>query len=218
VGWSKKHNTINCPAGHHLYEGRWIHDPKFLDDYTLFYFGKGGDPGGVSKCYSNWIADGVYAQYLVNADRSFVTGLLDELVNNYEAWKRDGNPGDAFQKSRRLDNGLYWQIDSWEGQEFSIGGTGIRPPINSYMYGDAVAIARIAELAGRKELAGQYRAEAEQLRKLVQDQLWDPEAKFFNVMRHENVPTNQYLNAAAENCEPGQRVKVREIFGYVPWS
>ena len=22
VGWSMKHNTINCPAGHHIYEGR----------------------------------------------------------------------------------------------------------------------------------------------------------------------------------------------------
>ena len=24
VGWSKKYNTINCPVGHHLYEGRWM--------------------------------------------------------------------------------------------------------------------------------------------------------------------------------------------------
>src|SRR2546426_2598976 len=32
VGWAGKHNTINCPAGHHLYEGRWIRDPRYLDD------------------------------------------------------------------------------------------------------------------------------------------------------------------------------------------
>lgn len=217
VGWSKKHNTINCPVGHHFYEGRWIRDPQFLDDYTRFYFGKGGDPGGVTKVYSNWLTDGLYARYLVNADKALLTGLLDELVRNHEAWSQDGRPGDPWQKSRRLENGLFWQIDSWEGQEVSIGGTGIRPPINSYMFGNAVAISRIAELAGRKELADQYRAEAEQLRKRVQDQLWDPDAKFFKVLRHEQVPMNQYVNSAAENCGPGKRVKVREIFGYVPW-
>ncbi|MEI7901940.1 MAG: glycosyl hydrolase family 65 protein [bacterium] len=219
VGWSKKHNTINGSAPHHLYEGRWIHDPNFLDDYTRFYFGKaaGSDPGGVSKCYSEWFADAIYARYLVNADKPFVTCLLDALVKNNEAWNRDGAIGDAWQKSRLLENGLFWQIDSWEATEFSIGGTGIRPPINSYMFGNAVAISRIAELADRKELAGKYRAEADQLRKRVQDQLWDPEAKFFNVMRHEKVPTNQYGNSAAEDCAPGKRVKVREIFGYVPW-
>ena len=33
VPWSGKHNTISCPAGHHYYEGRWLHDPQFLDDY-----------------------------------------------------------------------------------------------------------------------------------------------------------------------------------------
>ena len=217
VSWSKKHNTINCPAGHHLYEGRWIRDPRYLDDYTRFYFGKGGDPGGRTKVYSQWLADAICARCLVNADRTFVTGLLADLVENHEAWSRDGAPGDPWQKSRRLDDGLYWQIDSWEGGEVSIGGTGVRPMINSYRYGDALAIAHMAELAGRRELTARFRAEAQQLRTRFQEQLWDPDAKFFKVLRHEKVPTNQYHNPAAENCAPGQRVRVREIFGYVPW-
>jgi len=151
VGWSKKHNTINCPVGHQLYEGRWIRDPKVMTEYAAFHFGKGGDPGGSSKMYSQWITDGIYANYLVTADKPFVTGLLDALIKNHEAWKQ-GNPAlHPWQRSRLLDNGLYWQVDSWEGQEFSIGGTGIRPPMNSYMFGSAVAITKIAELAGRKE-------------------------------------------------------------------
>ena len=217
VSWSKKYNTINCPVGHHFYEGRWIHDPQFLNDYTRFYFGNGGDPGGVSKMYSNWITDAIYARYLVNADKPFITNLLDSLVKNHQAWSSDGKPGNSWQKSRKLDNGLFWQIDSWEGGEFSIGGTGIRPMINSYLYGDAMAISHIAELADRKKLAGQYLNEARQLRKLVQEQLWDPEAKFFKTRRYKNVPTDQYENNAAEKCAPGQLVTVREIFGYVPW-
>lgn len=143
--------------------GSAIRDPQFLDDYSRFYFGKEGDPGGATKSYSNWLTDGLYARYLVNRDKAIVTGLLDELVRNHEAWSRDGRSGAQWQKIRRLDNGLFWQIDSWEGQEHSIGGTGIRPPMNSYMFGSAVALSRIAALADRKELAAHYRAEAGQL-------------------------------------------------------
>ena len=217
VSWSKKHNTINCPAGHHLYEGRWIRDPRYLDDYTRFYFGQGGDPGGRTKVYSQWLTDAVHARYLVNANRAFVMGLLDQLVKNHEDWSRDGAQNDPWQQSRRLDDGLFWQIDSWEGGEVSIGGTGVRPMINSYRYGDALAIARMAALAGRREVADRFQAQADHLRKRFQEQLWDPDAKFFKVLRHEKAPTHQYHNPAAENCAPGQRVKVREIFGYVPW-
>ena len=217
VSWSKKHNTINCAVGHHIYEGRWIHDPQFLDDYSRFYFGKGGDPGGLSKVYSNWIADGIYARYLVNKDKHFLGGLLDSLVKNYEAWSSDGLPGDPWQKSRKLKNGLFWQIDSWEGTEFSIGGTGISPVINSYMFGDALAICNIANQIGNMELAEQYRTKAKNLQQLIQENLWDSEAKFFKLKRDEKVPMNQYNNPAAEKCVPGKLVTVREIFGYVPW-
>jgi hypothetical protein len=217
VSWSKKYNTINGSAPHHIYEGRWIHDPVYMNDYTRFWFRRGGDAGGVSKVYSEWFADAIYARYIVNTDEIFITDLLDDLLKNYEAWSRDGALNNLWQKNRQLDNGLYWQIDSWEATEFSIGGTGIRPPINSYMYGNAMAISRIAELDGRKELSDRYRAEARQLQKLVQENLWDPNAKFFKTRRHEKVPTNQYENDAAEKCEPGKLVTVREIFGFVPW-
>jgi hypothetical protein len=217
VGWSKKHNTINCPVGHHLYEGRWIHDPRYLDDYTRFYFGRGGDPGGVNKSYSNWITDGIYARYLVNHDQAFIISLLDSLVKNHLAWSSDGVPGNLWERSRKLGNDLYWQIDSWEGTEYSIGGTGIRPLINSYMYSNAMAIGHIADLDGRKELASQYRAEARKLQQLVLEKLWDPEAKFFKTRRAETIAADQYRNDAAEQCEPGKLTEVREIFGYVPW-
>ena len=97
VSWSKKYNTINCPVGHHLYEGRWIRDPTVIDDYILFYVGKGGDPGGSSKQYSQWITDAIYARYLVNTDKPFVTGLLDVLIKNHEAWKQGDPTGHPWQ-------------------------------------------------------------------------------------------------------------------------
>ena len=43
VNWSGTHNTISCPAGHHFREGRWIREKKYLDDYAVFWFRKGGD-------------------------------------------------------------------------------------------------------------------------------------------------------------------------------
>ena len=39
VGWAGKFNSIDCAAGHHFYEGRWLRDPLYLDDYTAFWFG-----------------------------------------------------------------------------------------------------------------------------------------------------------------------------------
>ena len=71
--------------------------------------------------------------------------MLPDLIANYEAWEKEHC--DA--------NGLFWQIDDRDGMEVSIGGGGrggYRATINGYMYGDAMAIARIAEL-GRKEVA-----------------------------------------------------------------
>ena len=58
VGWAKKHNTINCPAAHHFYEGRWLRDGRYLDDYAVFWFRKGGD----RRMYSFWAADALHAR------------------------------------------------------------------------------------------------------------------------------------------------------------
>jgi len=168
VPWSAKHNTISCPAGHHFYEGRWLRNPKYLDDYAVFWFRKGGSP----RRYSFWAADAMYARYLVSPNRELITGLLDDLVGNYRAWER----------SRLVSDGMFWQIDDRDGMEVSIGHSGKRATINSYMYGGARAIATIAVMAGRAELAKEYTAKAERIRQLVHDKLWDPEAKFFKTL------------------------------------
>lgn len=187
VDWAGKHNSISCPAGHHFYEGRWLHDPKFLDDYATFWFRRGGEP----RRYSFWAADAVWARYLVNADKSFAKSLLDDLVQNYEAWEKD----------RRQPDGLFWQIDDRDGMEVAIGGTGVRPTINSYMYGDAMAIAHIAELAGRKDIAAKFRADAARIKRLVDERLWDADAQFYKVIpRGKDRPAD-----------------VRELLGYTPW-
>jgi len=188
VGWSGKHNAISCAAGHHFYEGRWLRDPKFLDDYSIYWFRKGGEP----RRYSFWAADAVWARSLATGDTALAKDLLPDLVRNWEAWEKD-----------RLDaNGLFWQVDDRDGMEVSIGRSGCRATINSYQYGDAVAIAKIARLAGQGDLARSYEEKAARIRKLVQEKLWDPEARFFKVLPR------------GEGKKPAD---VREEHGFTPW-
>ncbi len=188
VSWAGKDNTICCAAGHHFREGRWLKDGKYLDDYALFWFG----PGAGVRNYSFWAADSIWARYCVTGNKALTTGLLQDLQANYEAW----------EKSHRDPNGLFWQIDDRDGMEVSIGGSGYRATLNSYQFGDAIAIAQIAELAGKADLARDYREKAATIKRLVQEKLWDPGAQFFKVL-----PRRE--NSALAN--------VRELHGYTPW-
>jgi len=187
VPWAGKDDSIDCATGHHIYEGRWLVNSKYLDDYSIFWFRKGGEP----RRYSTWLADALWARYLVNGNASLIRELLPDLVNNYGAW----------EKSHLDTNGLFWQTDDRDGMEMSIGGSGHRATINSYMYGDAVAIANIADLTGQPDLAAQYREKASNLKQLIQETLWDKAAQFFKVLPRDK----------------NHLVDVRELHGYTPW-
>jgi hypothetical protein len=193
VNWSGTHNTISCPAGHHFREGRWIREKKYLDDYAVFWFRKGGAP----RRYSFWAADAIYQQALCLGDFSRAIDLLPDLVANYKAW----------EESRLEPDGLFWQIDDRDGMEVSIAGRGHRgqgkrATINAYMYGDALAIAAIASQASSPEIARRYREKAGRIQRLVLDNLWDAAAGFFKVL---------------PRGEPTELADVRELHGYTPW-
>ena len=188
VPWAGKWNTISCSAGHHFYEGRWLRDRRYLDDYARFWFSKDGEP----RRYSFWAADALQARAMVVHDQQLLIDLLPALVENYHEW----------EKSNLGPNGLFWQIDDRDGMEVSIGGSGYRATINSYMYGDALAIANVAEWAWKKELAKEFRDKAAKLKSLVEGGLWDPAAGFYKVMPREAGAT---------------LADVRELHGYVPW-
>lgn len=194
VGWAGKFNSISCAAGHHLREGRWLADQKVLDDYSRFWFSGGGEP----RRYSFWAADSIWARMHVTGDDRLAKELLPDLIKNYEAW----------EGTHRDPNGLFWQKDDRDGMESSISGVlhpkqhGYRATINSYMYGDALAIAQIADRAGNKEVAERFRAKAAEIKRLVQEKLWDAEAQFFKVLpRGEGTKLSD----------------ARELHGYTPW-
>src|SRR5208337_480000 len=76
----------------------------------------------------------------------------------------------------------------------------LRPPLNSYMFANARAIASIAQLAGNRTVADEFAGKSAQLKKLVQEKLWNPEAKFFEVL-----------------LDDGTFAGAREEIGFIPW-
>jgi hypothetical protein len=190
------HNTISCAAGHHLAEGRWLYEQRYLDDYIRFWLrGHAGKPQPHFHQFSSWFAAAVWERYLVNGDRAFVTGILDDLVADYRSWEME----------RRLPDGLFWQYDVKDGMEESISGSRTakqaRPTINSYMFANARAISAIASLAKREGVAAEFERKAADVKQLTHEKLWDDDAKFFKV-RHEN----------------GQLAGAREAIGFIPWA
>ncbi len=186
-----KHNTINCPVGHQIYEGRWLKEQKYLDDYCRFMLQGGGD----LHQYSCWFADAVFNRYCVNGDRDFVIGLLDGLRDYYRKW------------STKEQDGLFHYTPWMDGMEFSISGNmeeRFRPTFNSYMYADALAISRIAEMSDHEAIADEFRIKAYASKTNIQEKLWHTELEFFATRDLDNdfTPTE---------CP------VREAVGYIPW-
>ncbi|GAB3398884.1 hypothetical protein GCM10027515_04580 [Schumannella luteola] len=190
VSWATKDNAIAAGAGHHLYEGRWVRDPKYLDDYETFWF-SGVDQGP----YSEWFADAYNARHEVLGNDQLLVDhdLLAALVSNFEDWENGSKDG----------TGLYSIADNPDAMENSISGFGpnYRPTINSYEYGDAVAIADIASRLGETAIAARFQATAAAIKQAVQGQLWDADDDFFKV----RVKST------------GQLAGVREQLGYIPW-
>ena len=188
VPWAGIYNTINCPAGHHFAEGRWLHDRKYLSDYAAFWFTPEAEP----RKYSFWAAAAIWDACCVWGDWTVAENLYEKLKENYAAW----------EASHGREGGLFYQIDNYDGMEYSIGGNGLRPTINSYMYADAIALSRIAQRLGKETEAAGFREKARVLRGLINEKLWDENAQFYKTL--------------AENRNY-ELADVREEIGYIPW-
>ena len=189
------YNSISCALSFHIAEGRWLRTSKYLDEYTQFWFrGNDGKPEPKFHNYSSWLASAMYDRFLVTADDREMTELFDELIADYRIWE---------QEKLRPD-GLFWQYDVRDGMEESISGSrrdqNARPTINSYMYGNALAIAEIARRIGRSEIETEFLAKAAAIKSLVQEKLWDSSDRFFKAQ-----------TGANGLCE------AREAIGFIPW-
>src|SRR5437764_8088875 len=169
--WSGRYGAISCPAGHQLYEVRWLADPRLSWDYARYWF---RTDGAQPRRYSTWLADAVWAVHAVHPNDGAIKGLLPDLVKNYEGWEREHfvpEVGLFWQTGH--DDGMEYNINSRQTQDILRGAPGYRPTLNSYMWADAQAIARVADLAGDAKTAQTYRAKADALKKQMQAKLWD---------------------------------------------
>ena len=140
VKHAAEYNALSCAYGHHVAEGRWLHDPRFIEEDTHFWL-RTGENGGLRKNFhqfSGWAAAALYDRWLADGNRNALLRYLDPLILDYAAWESE----------RLTAGGLFWQRDVSDGMESSASGgrkvKNIRPSINSYMYGNAKAIAAIA--------------------------------------------------------------------------
>ncbi|SFH24055.1 MGH1-like glycoside hydrolase domain-containing protein [Pedobacter insulae] len=192
-----KFNAISCALGHHLYEGRWLKNNSYIQDYVKFwlYNADVGETKPRFHQFSSWIDDAVYQNHLVKPDQAFLKEILPALDADYEKWERE----------RQLKSGLFWQHDVKDGMEESVSGSrkdeNRRPTINSYMYANANALNKIAGLSNNEVLSDKYRVKALSIRKLVLDSLWDTSAFFFKT-KHPK----------------GDLSHAREAIGFIPWD
>ena len=209
VPWAGSYNTISCPVGHHLYEGRWLHNKQYLQDYAKFWF----TPEANLRLYSGWIADAIYTVCKTWGDFSVARQLYDDLKANYHAWQ-------AYSLS---DRGLYYQYDGNDGMELSISGHGFRPTLNSYQYGDAIALAKIAQILGKTEDVQYFTAQADGIKKLMDNLLWDGEKQFYMSLSDTvrgnsmSIETNEEKFKKILNEDCYRRCDARELLGYIPW-
>ncbi|MFN9465270.1 MAG: MGH1-like glycoside hydrolase domain-containing protein, partial [Planctomycetota bacterium] len=136
--WSGAYGAISCPAGHQLYEARWLRSGAIAKDYSRYWV---NTPGAQPRNYSTWLADSVLAVDAVHPDPEHLRQLLDGLIANYEGWKKrhfDASVGLFWQTGH--DDGMEFNIASRQTQDILRGAPSYRPSFNAYMWADAKAI------------------------------------------------------------------------------
>jgi hypothetical protein len=167
--------------------------------------------GGNNRNFSESIADASYAQYLVTGDKKFGVSHLTAMEGIFDKWK------DHYDQSK----GLYFIAPIADATEYSIasidasggrdgfgGGDAFRPSINSFMYGNALAISSLAKLSGDSDAEKLYADKAQAIKNTVETQLW---SKQFGHFIDRFKADNQYVHY----WDP---IRGRELVGYLPWA
>lgn len=217
VPWARQPYTdLNDSASFHILEGRWLRNPEIVNSLIDHLYTGGGN----DRHFSESIAAATEASTRVSGDPAPALRHLDTMQHIFNLWD------DHLDRAR----GLYWiepLLDATEYTTASIdasgagftdqpsadqnhngftGGYSFRPSINSYQYANALAIARLATLAGKPEVASDFNHRAEQIRSAVLAQLWNPALGHF---------TDRYQRST-KYVEAGNFIRGRELVGFIP--
>ena len=218
VPWARKPwEDLNDSTSFHLLEGRWMRDPSVIDSLINHAYAGGGN----DRHFSEWIASAANSTTLVTGDPGPALKHLEAMESIYNQWT------DHFDREK----GLYWIEPLLDATEYTISsidasgagftdkpspdqnrngftqGFSYRPSINSYQYANALAIARLAKLQGKPEVAEVFERRAAAIRNAVQNQLWNVGFGHF---------TDRYQRST-ENVTANDFVRGRELVGYTPW-
>lgn len=214
--WSGTYGAISCPAGHQLYELRWLRDPKYANDYASYFFNV---PGAQPRNYSTWIADGVWQIYKTYHDDAFVKNLLPKLEENYKGWEKEHYvPSEGMFAWDGMHDGMETNINSRQTKDWFAGAPGYRPTLNSYMWADANAIANLNGLNENTQKRSLYLRKADTIKQNFQEKCWDPKRNFF-FQRFQNDEEGG-IKANTLTYETGKyagNIHGREEIGFVPW-
>jgi hypothetical protein len=197
--------TINAAAQHHIYEGRWLRDKQYMDDYIQYLYA-----GGNNRKYSESVADATYARYVVNGDSAFVVSQLDSMKSIFFQWDDHWDSTKHLYYIAAMPDATEYtiaSIDASGGKDGFAGGEAFRPTINSYQYGNALAISRIATLRGDAITATMFLAKATALQLHVERDLWNEKLNHFTDRFQVN---NQYV-------KHWDFIRGRELAGFAPW-
>lgn len=197
--------TINAAAQHHIHEGRWLRDQQYMDDYISYLYAGGND-----RKYSESVADASYARYLVNGDAEFLISQLDSMKSVFNNWNDHWDSAKQLYYTAAMPDATEYtiaSIDASGGTDGFEGGEAFRPTINSYMYGNAMAIARTARLKGDSTTSSLYYIKAQQLKKRVEHDLWNESLRHFT---DRFQVSNQYVKY-------WDFIRGRELAGFAPW-
>ena len=192
--YADKWKLIASGVGHHIHESRWLRDSTYLDQIVnTWYHGNEGQPMKKLTNYSSWIAHSLWQRHLVDGRKQWYIDMLPSLEWEYNHW----------ESTHTREGGLYWQADVQDAMEETISGGRkkkyLRPSINAYMYGNAIAIGNIFALSGSPAKAQVYFDKANDLKEKAHTKLWNENHQFFETHR---------IDSSAN---------VREAIGFLPW-
>lgn len=204
--YADKYNLISSALGHHIHEMRWVRNAKYLDGIiNTWYNGNDGKPMKKLDFYSSWTPASIYDRYLVEGDSAKFVGLLPRMKWEYDQWE-----GHRWETAE--GKSLYWQYDVRDAMEETISGgrheKNARPSINSYMFGNAMAIAAADRIAGNNVEADLYLEKAQNIKRLSKKVLWNEDDAFYEVSK----PIYNNGKVTADSS-----AHVREEIGFIPW-
>ncbi|KAI1262203.1 six-hairpin glycosidase [Xylariaceae sp. FL1019] len=191
----------------HFNEARWCRDRRFRVDHAKFI-----STASLAdlRHFSDNMAISVYNAYLVDGVQSDIVPLLDGMKTVFDAWADHFDSSKGLYQIEPLADATEYTISSIDascGEDGFTGGESFRPSINTYQYGNAIAIAKIATLAGQSSVADDYNARAASIKVNVQDYLWNSTFEHFIDRYYANTSCVTYWDY----------IRGRELVGYAPW-